>query len=98
MVESDYYRMSGLQEPLLQKAKTQPKKVININKLTDVVNDENMLQIMERNLTLSTNTSFKVIPSNRELNDLVTSTNLQKMKQPQVGEVRFEQINERSEE
>lgn len=74
---------SFLEEPLIKKeSKARVKKTVNMGKLTNVVNDENMLQLMERNFTCSTNTTnAKVLPSNRELNDLVTSTNLKMLKQ-----------------
>ena len=81
---------SRLEEPLIPKEKRVKnwgaKKTVNMGKLTNVVTDENVLQLMERNFTCSTNTSGKVLPSNRELNDLVTSTNLKMLtKDQQTG-------------
>ena len=62
-----------MHEPLLA---TKKKSGKDLQKLTNVVNDENMLQLMERNITSTTTYSHKVIPSNRELNELVTNTKL----------------------
>lgn len=70
---------SILEQPLLGRNNTN-KKSKDIHKLTNVLNDENMLQLMERNLTSESSTSNKVLPSDRELNDLVSSTNLKNLR------------------
>ena len=71
----EHERLSGagskLFEPLLGRSKT--KKSKDIAKLNCVLTDQNMLQLMERNLTSASSCSNQMIlPSDRELNDLVT--------------------------
>lgn len=75
--------MSYLHEPLLQHANTSPSPKLckDINRLAHVVKDENMLQLMEQNISSGVNSAGQVLPSDRELNELVSLTNLKNFRQ-----------------